>query len=48
MHEPAIRIAAGAAIGIIGGGYVVLEYIPQIEPPQNMRDANAEWGQEQI
>lgn len=48
LHKPAIRIVAGSAIGIIGLGYVVLEYIPSIEPPQNMRDANAEWGAEQI
>lgn len=48
LHEPAIRIVAGAAIAIIGLGYCVLEYIPSIEPPQNMRDANAEWGAEQI
>lgn len=48
LHEPVIRIIAGAAIAIIGLGYCVLEYIPSIEPPQNMRDANAEWGAEQI
>ena len=48
LHQPVIRIIAGSAIGIIGLGYVVLEYIPSIEPPQNMRDANAEWGAEQI
>lgn len=48
LHKPIIRIIAGAAIAIIGLGYCVLEYIPSIEPPQNMRDANAEWGAEQI
>ncbi|KAL8780821.1 MAG: hypothetical protein Q9213_006294 [Squamulea squamosa] len=48
LHLPAIRIVAGSIIGIVGVGYVVLEYIPQIEPPQNMRDAGGEWGAEQI
>lgn len=48
LHQPALRIVAGSAVGIVGVGYVVLEYIPQIEPPSNMRDANAEWGAEQI
>lgn len=48
LHEHVIRIIAGAAIAITGLGYCVLEYIPSIEPPQNMRDANAEWGAEQI
>jgi hypothetical protein len=35
----------GALIGI---GYVVLEFIPSIEPPANMRDADAGWGAEQV
>ena len=48
LHEPTIRIIGGAVIAIIGLGYCVLEYIPSIEPPQNMRDANGEWGAEQI
>ncbi len=48
LHKPPIWIVAGSIIGIVGVGYVVLEYIPQIEPPQNMRDAGGEWGAEQI
>ena len=28
---------AGAIIALVGIGYVVLEYIPSIEPPANMR-----------
>ena len=48
LNEATLRIIAGSAIGIVGFGYVVLEYIPQIEPPQNMRDAGGEWGAEQI
>lgn len=38
----------GSIVGFLGFGYVVLEYIPQIEPPSNMRDAGGEWGAEQI
>lgn len=30
---------AGSIVGIVGVGYVVLEYIPSIEPPTNMRFA---------
>lgn len=39
---------AGSIVAIIGVGYCVLEFVPQIEPPQNMRDAGGEWGAEQI
>lgn len=48
LHQPVIRIIVGSIVGIIGLGYVVLEFIPSIEPPENMRDASAEWGAEQI
>lgn len=43
-----LRYFAGTIIGIIGVGYVALEFIPSIEPPQNMRDAGGEWGAEQV
>jgi len=33
------KYVAGIIIGIVGIGYVVLEYIPSIEPPTNMRYA---------
>ncbi|KAF2645512.1 COPI associated [Massarina eburnea CBS 473.64] len=42
------RIIPGTLVGIVGIGYVVLEYIPSIEPPANMRDADAGWGAEQV
>jgi hypothetical protein len=42
------RIIPGALVGLVGIGYVVLEYIPSIEPPANMRDADAGWGAEQV
>ena len=46
--QPVLGIVAGVAVAVVGVGYVVLEYIPSIEPPQNMRDAGGEWGAEQI
>lgn len=39
---------AGGAVGIIGVGYVALEFIPSIEPPSNMREADVGWGAEQV
>ena len=40
---------AGAIVGVVGVGYVVLEFIPSIEPPSNMREADvAGWGAEQV
>jgi len=38
----------GGLIMFIGLAYVVLEYIPSIEPPANMREADAGWGAEQV
>lgn len=38
----------GAIIGLVGVAYVVLEFIPSIEPPANMREADAGWGAEQV
>jgi hypothetical protein len=35
-------------VGLIGVAYVVLEFIPSIEPPANMREADAGWGAEQV
>jgi hypothetical protein len=39
---------AGTIIGLVGVGYAALEYVPSIEPPANMRDADAGWGAEQV
>ena len=39
---------AGSIVGICGVAYVVLEFLPQIEPPANMREADAGWGAEQV
>ncbi|KAH8596097.1 golgi apparatus membrane protein tvp15-like protein [Bisporella sp. PMI_857] len=35
-------------IGAIGLAYVALEFIPSIEPPANMREADGGWGAEQV
>ncbi|DAA72951.1 golgi apparatus membrane protein [Trichophyton mentagrophytes] len=45
-----LRIIAGSLIGIVGLGYCVLEYIPSIEPPANMREDGGDpgWGAEQV
>ncbi|KIW01940.1 uncharacterized protein PV09_06779 [Verruconis gallopava] len=42
------KYVAGTIIGIVGIGYAVLEFIPSIEPPANMREADAGWGAEQV
>ena len=40
---------AGGIVGIIGIGYIALEFVPSIEPPSNMREAEAAgWGAEQV
>ncbi|KAI9709594.1 MAG: Late Golgi vesicles protein [Chrysothrix sp. TS-e1954] len=38
----------GVVIVIVGLGYAALEFVPSIEPPANMRDADPSWGAEQI
>lgn len=43
-----IQNIAGAIVGGVGVGYVVLEFVPSIEPPSNMREADAGWGAEQV
>lgn len=42
------KYAGGALVALCGAGYVALEYVPSIEPPANMRDADAGWGAEQV
>ncbi|CAM1511464.1 Fc.00g089770.m01.CDS01 [Cosmosporella sp. VM-42] len=42
------KIACGI-VGVIGIAYVALEFIPSIEPPSNMREAEAAgWGAETV
>ena len=40
--------AFGSIVGLVGVAYSVLEFMPQIEPPANMREADAGWGAEQV
>lgn len=48
LHDGVLRYIAGSIIGFIGLAYVVLEFIPSIEPPANMREADQTWGAEQV
>ena len=48
LHTPGLRYLAGSVVGLIGVGYGVLEFIPSIEPPANMRESDPGWGAEQI
>ncbi|KAI9754169.1 MAG: hypothetical protein M4579_004837 [Chaenotheca gracillima] len=48
LHKPWFHIVPGTIIGVVGLAYVVLEFIPSIEPPHNMRDADNAWGAEQV
>jgi hypothetical protein len=38
----------GGLVGLVGVLYVVLEWVPSVEPPSNMREAEAGWGAEQV
>lgn len=42
------RILFSVVIGGVGLAYCVLEFIPSIEPPANMREADGGWGAEQV
>ena len=46
--EGVLRIIAASIVGVTGVAYCALEFLPQIEPPSNMRDADAGWGAEQV
>jgi hypothetical protein len=37
LHDHVLRIIAGSIIAVVGVLYIVLEFIPSIEPPENMR-----------
>lgn len=43
-----LRYIAGSIVGLIGVAYLVLEFIPSIEPPSNMRESDQGWGAEQV
>lgn len=46
LSDGALRWIAGSLVAAIGVGYAVLEFVPSIEPPDNMRDA--QWDGEQV
>ena len=48
LHDGVLRYIAGGILIIVGLVYAALEFVPSIEPPQNMRDADAGWGAEQV
>ncbi|KAH8172997.1 COPI associated protein [Sarocladium implicatum] len=48
LGDMIIQNIAGSIVGFVGIGYVVLEFVPSIEPPSNMREADAGWGAEQV
>jgi len=48
FHDLVIRYIAGTIIGVVGLAYIALEFIPSIEPPANMREADGGWGAEQV
>ena len=43
-----VDIVFGSIIGVVGLAYMVLEFVPSIEPPQNMREADGGWGAETV
>lgn len=42
------RGVLGVVTAVVGLAYCVLEFIPSIEPPANMREADGGWGAEQV
>lgn len=48
LEEHILTKIFGTIIGFIGIAYVILEFVPSIEPPQNMREADGGWGAEQV
>ncbi|RDW69494.1 hypothetical protein BP6252_08514 [Coleophoma cylindrospora] len=48
LHDHVLPIIAGTIIGFVGIAYCALEFVPSIEPPQNMREADGGWGAETV
>uniref|UniRef100_A0A060T7B7 ARAD1D02024p n=1 Tax=Blastobotrys adeninivorans TaxID=409370 RepID=A0A060T7B7_BLAAD len=46
LHDHVLRIIDGSIIGLVGVLYVVLEFIPSVERPENMRQDNDGLGYE--
>jgi hypothetical protein len=48
LHGHVLQYIAGSIVGFLGIAYAVLEFVPSIEPPSNMREADQSWGAEQV
>ncbi|KAI1386499.1 COPI associated [Hypoxylon trugodes] len=49
LNNGVIRIIAGTVVAAVGLAYIALEFVPSVEPPANMRDAEqVGWGAEQV
>ncbi|KAI1802836.1 COPI associated [Daldinia bambusicola] len=48
LNHGVLRVVAGSAVAAVGLAYVALEFVPSVEPPANMREADAGWGAEQV
>ncbi|KAI1470626.1 COPI associated [Daldinia caldariorum] len=48
LNHGVLRIIAGSVVAAVGLAYVALEFVPSVEPPANMREADAGWGAEQV
>ncbi|KAK6957674.1 hypothetical protein Daesc_000461 [Daldinia eschscholtzii] len=48
LNNGVLRIIAGSIVAIVGLAYVALEFVPSVEPPANMREADVGWGAEQV
>jgi len=43
-----VNVIFGTVIAAVGVAYGILEFVPSIEPPANMREADGGWGAEQV
>jgi hypothetical protein len=48
LGDKTVSYIAGGIVGIAGVGFVGLEFVPLIEPPSSMREADGGWGAEQV
>lgn len=48
LNNGVLRIIAGSIVGVVGLAYAALEFVPSVEPPANMREADQGWGAEQV
>jgi hypothetical protein len=48
LENGTLSYIVGALVIFSGIAYAAMEFVPSIEPPANMRDADAGWGAEQV